>query len=226
MSSGPRIALIHALEESVAPTQAAFAKEWPDAQAFHLLDSSLSRDLAISGLDRKLIERFIRLADYASTSEGIGGSTAGILFTCSAFGAAISAVKERLDIPVLTPNESAFAEAAANFGRIGLLVSFEPSLQPLHDELEQTAKHAGRDVAVVSAVAEGALLALKRGSGEEHDELVEQAARAFGEVDALLLGQFSLARSADRLRARFGLPVVTTPGSAVRRLRHLLIAGQ
>ena len=40
---GPRIALIDALEESVAPARAAFRPGWPEAETFDLLDTSLAR---------------------------------------------------------------------------------------------------------------------------------------------------------------------------------------
>ena len=46
--AAPRIALIHALEESVLPARAAFAAHWPEAHAFDLLDTSLATDLAAS----------------------------------------------------------------------------------------------------------------------------------------------------------------------------------
>ncbi len=39
-----RIALIHALAESVAPSHAAFARIWPEAYAYDLLDTSLAVD--------------------------------------------------------------------------------------------------------------------------------------------------------------------------------------
>jgi hypothetical protein len=106
-----RVALIHALHESVLPARAAFADLWPEAFCFDLLDTSLAADLAYCGLDETLMGRFELLADYAGKTTGHAGKTAGILFTCSAFGAAIDQLKERLTIPVLRPNEAAFEEA-------------------------------------------------------------------------------------------------------------------
>ncbi|MEM7503762.1 MAG: aspartate/glutamate racemase family protein [Pseudomonadota bacterium] len=223
MSKGPRIALIHALEESVAPARSAFRRDWPSANVFDLLDTSLSRDLAARGtLDDELANRFIRLADYAASSTGEGGDTAAILFTCSAFGTAIEAVKQRLHIPVLTPNEAAFEDAVRRHETIGLIVSFEPSERPLCRELADCATKNSHNVSVVSAVAEGALEALKRGDTAGHDNFVSCAAEKLGPVDVLLLGQFSLARSASALEERQSAPVLTTPASAVHKLKGLL----
>jgi Asp/Glu/hydantoin racemase len=216
-----RIALIDALEESVRPAREAFAHYWPEAFAFDLLDTSLAVDRAETGrLDENMMARFRTLADYAATNAGKGGRAAGILFTCSAFGPAIDAVKARVAIPVLRPNEAAF-EAALNMGdKLGLVVSFEPSRASLEEELRAMAKERRRDVTIRTEVAAGALEALKAGHGGRHDLLVADAAvRLVGDVGAIVLGQFLLARAHDRAKAAAGIPVITTPRSAVEGLR-------
>jgi len=216
-----RVALIHALEESVHPAREAFAHYWPEAFAFDLLDTSLAVDRAEAGrLDEPMMTRFRTLADYAASSVGKGGRTAGILFTCSAFGPAIDAVKAAAPVPVLRPNEAAF-EAALRIGaRLGIVVSFEPSRSQLEDELSAIARERGRDVAIRSVTAAGALEALKAQDSDRHDLLVADAAlQLVDDVDAIILGQFSLARAYDRVAASTGLPVITTPRSAVEGLR-------
>jgi len=224
MSAEPaaRIALIHALEESIAPSHRAFAEEWPEAWCFDLTDSSLSHDRAAHGrLDGAIAGRIRALAAYAEAGEGHGGRTAGILFTCSAFGPAIDAARDLAGVPVLKPNEAAFCEAVDAGSRIGLVVTFVPSLASLEAELRATALALGRQVEIRSVLAEGALAALKAGDGAAHDRLAAEAARSLGEVDAVVLGQFSLARAAGEVRRATALPVITTPHSAVRALRKL-----
>jgi Asp/Glu/hydantoin racemase len=219
----PRIALLHALEESVLPARAAFASHWPQAKAFDLLDTSLATDLAARGsLDQAMTERFLTLGRYAAASEGAAGPAKAILFTCSAFGPAIDAVKRALPIPVLRPNESAFAEALALGGRIGLIVTFAPSLPSLTQELNEM---AGKPVDVTGIVVEGALAALKAGDGETHDRLAAEAAARLTGIDTLILGQFSLARARPAIEAATGLRVVTTPEAAIRGLKRALQAG-
>jgi Asp/Glu/hydantoin racemase len=217
----PRIALIHALEESIQPAHAAFSEIWPEAYTFDLLDTSLAQDLAHSGkLDASMVGRFQTLANYAADSTGKGGRTAGILFTCSAFGPAIDAVKAHARIPVLRPNESAFDAALQQGHRLGLLVTFGPSKQSLEAELKAMAQEKGHVAEVESVLAEGALDALKRGDGQEHDRIVADTAIDLGAVDVVILGQFSLARARDVVKAACKRPVVTTPHSAVEALRH------
>lgn len=219
----PRIALIHALEESVLPARRAFADLWPDAFCFDLLDTSLAIDLAHAGqLDAAMMARFQTLADYAAANSGLGGETRSILFTCSAFGPAIDAVKARLNIPVYRPNEAAF-EAALDLGaRIALIVTFAPSLPSLIAELHAMAHAKGIAVQITPVLAEGALAALKAGDGDAHDAAVLRACTDLAPQDAVVLGQFSLTRAAAVLVPTLSCPILTTPGCAVTALRARL----
>jgi len=209
-----RIALIHALRHSPPPIEAAFAAAWPEATLMNLLDDSLAADLARDGvLTPAMTERFLTLARYAA-----GTGAAAILFTCSAFGPCIEACQRDLaPLPVLKPNEAMIADAASAGARIGLLASFAPTLASMPAEFPP-------GVTLVPLHVAGALVALDAGDGAEHDRLVGEAARAMADCDAIALAQFSLARAAGAVAAATGRPVLTTPGSAVARLRRLLAA--
>nr|WP_323783114.1 aspartate/glutamate racemase family protein [Amylibacter sp.] len=227
----PRIALIHALEESVAPIRDAFARLWPEARGADLLDASLSADLLAAGrLDDAMKQRFLTLGRYAATGTGADagtgtgqGDTRAVLFTCSAFGPAIDGVKADLSIPVLRPNEAAFAEALEAGSRIALVVTYPPSLPALTHELEQMAAARGQSISITPILADGALRALKAGDGAGHDALVLEACKNLGSQDAIVLGQFSLARAATALLPHVEGPIFTTPDSAVRALRRLVL---
>jgi aspartate/glutamate racemase len=207
----PRVALIHALAHSIVPINAAFMRDWPAAVRMNLLDDSLSSDLAAApgGLDERMTARFLALARYA-----IDTGADGILFTCSAFGPCIDAVKRQWpDVPVLKPNEAMIDEAIARGRRIGLVASFGPTLASMPPEFPQ-------DVELVPSLALGALEALNQGDETLHDRLVADAAeRIAASVEVIALAQFSLARAAPAVRERVPLPVLTTPDSAVRALR-------
>lgn len=214
----PRIALIHALAHSVAPINSVMARDWPEAERMNLLDDSLSADLARSGtgLDAAMHQRFETLAAYAERT----GAQA-ILFTCSAFGPCIEAVAARRPaMPVLKPNEAMIAEAVAALpagGRIGLVASFAPTLASMPAEFP-----SGIDLC--SELAEGAMDALNAGEGAAHDAGVVAAARRLRSrgCQVIALAQFSMARSREAVEQALGLPVFTTPQSAVRVLRRRL----
>ena len=68
-------------------------------------------------------------------------------------------------------------------------------------------------------LAEGALAALDRGDHATHDRLVAEAARDLRDCDVIALAQFSMAAAASKVADATGLPVLTTPDSAVLKLK-------
>jgi Asp/Glu/hydantoin racemase len=124
-------------------------------------------------------------------------------------------------IPVVSPNEAAFEDAVTLGGRVGLLVSFPPSLAALRSELTEMARQRGVSMEVHARVVEGALDALKRGDEYTHDCLVTEAVAEMPAMNSVVLGQFSLARAAASIESMIGRPVLTTPESAVMKLREL-----
>jgi Asp/Glu/hydantoin racemase len=177
-----------------------------------LLDDSLSADVARDGrLTSAMTDRFLGLGRYAVST----GADA-ILFTCSAFGPCIEAVaREHAPVPVLKPNQAMIEQAAARGHRIGLLSTFPPTLQSMPSEFPST-------VQVVPKLADGALAALDRGDRAEHDRLVAQASRDLRDCDLIALAQYSMAPAAALVAEASGRPVVTTPDSAVAKLKELL----
>jgi Asp/Glu/hydantoin racemase len=211
-----RIALIHALAHSVAPIEEAFRRIWPATVRMNLLDDSLSADLAHSadGLDARMTGRFLALAEYA-----MGTGAQGVLFTCSAFGPCIDAVKLKwAGVPVLKPNEAMIEDALREGERVGLVASFAPTLASMPAEFPPGAT-------VVTALAEGALDALNAGDTDLHDRLVARAAESIADrCDVIVLAQFSLARAAAVVARIVDVPVLTTPDSAVHALRQRIEA--
>jgi Asp/Glu/hydantoin racemase len=207
-----RITLIHALKHSIVPIEASFARLWPDATLMNLVDDSLSADLARDGrLTVAMTDRFLALGRYATST----GADA-ILFTCSAFGPCIEAVaRELAPMPVLKPNEAMIEQAVVRGMRIGLLSSFPPTLASMPREFPAAME-------IVPKLAEGAMAALDRGDRTEHDRLVAEASRDLRDCDLIALAQYSMAPAAALVAEASGRPVLTTPDSAVAKLKQLL----
>jgi len=107
LSQKVRIALIHATPVAIEPVRLAFKEHWRSAELINILDDSLSFDLANEiELTNALSSRIVDLAYYARTAKADA-----ILYTCSAFGAAIEEADRIFDGPVLKPNEAMFAAA-------------------------------------------------------------------------------------------------------------------
>jgi Asp/Glu/hydantoin racemase len=216
--SAPRIALIHATPVAIDPIVDAFRQLWPEARTTNLLEDALAPDLAIAGrLTDAIIDRFVTLARYVHRC----GADA-ILFTCSAFGPAVEAARDVVPVPVLKPNEAMLDEALEAGKRVGLIATFEPSIPALRQELEQLAVRESATLEIVTRAVPAALTALHAGRNDEHDRLIADAAEALGDCDAILLGQFSMASAARVIPSRPGRKVLTSPASAVTRLRAAL----
>ena len=212
----PRIALIHATPVAIDPIREAFAASWPQARITNLLDDSLSADLAAEGrLSHEMIGRFVTLARYCA-----GTGADAILFTCSAFGAAIEAARAAVSIPVLKPNEAMIDEALEAGKNVGILSTFPPSIPSMVRELEDEAARRTARISIRTATVAEAMQALQGGDAERHDRLIREASAEFRDCDVLVLAQFSMARAAARLPRQTGQRVLTSPQSAVARLKR------
>jgi len=182
----------------------------------NLLDDSLSADLARDGrLTSAMTDRFLLLGRYAAAT----GADA-ILFTCSAFGPCIDAVtRAHAPMPVLKPNEAMIEQAVAQISgpdrRIGLLSTFAPTLVSMPAEFPSSVK-------LVPKLVEGALAALDRGDRAEHDRLVVAASKELRDCDLIALAQYSMAPAVSEVAEATGRPVLTTPESAVMKLKRAL----
>jgi Asp/Glu/hydantoin racemase len=212
-----RIALIHAVTVAIEPVRSAFRQLWPEAECANILDDSLSVDRERDGiLTEAMCDRIRTLAQY-----GAATGANGILFTCSAFGEAIAAAAARLPIPVLKPNEAMFEAALQVGGRIGMLATFAPSVGSMESEFREMAEAGGRRVTLETYCVPDAMAALKAGDGAEHDRLIAQAAPRFADSNAVMLAHFSTARAAPSVSATLDCPVLTSPASAVTKLRRM-----
>jgi len=218
MSARPRIVLLHGTPVAMVPIQQAFAARWPEAEIVDLLDASLSIDRAKDhDLSPRMVDRFMELGAYAHR---IGA--AGILVTCSAFGPAIERMGRELPIPVLKPNDAMFQAALSRGTRIGMLATFAPSVLTMTNEFDAFVRASGSQATLRTIVVDGAMDALRKGDAQTHNELVAAQAPALADCDAIMLAHFSTSRAFDLTRRAVKTPLLTSPDSAVDRMRALV----
>jgi hypothetical protein len=89
---------------------------------------------------------------------------------------------------------------------------------------EFIAAAAGRGItlSLAEACAPAALAALDAGDAARHDAEAAAVSRSLAASEVIALAQFSLARAAPSVAAATGRRVLTTPDSAVEKLRALL----
>jgi hypothetical protein len=214
----PRIALIHAVAVAVEPVRAAFVELWPQAETFNLLDDALSPDRAREvELSAALSERIVALGRYAHAA-----GASGILYTCSAFGAAIEAAAAALAVPVHKPNEAMFDDAIATGSRIGMLATFEPSVASMTDEFQSLATRRAATATLETVCVPEAMRALRAGDGAAHDALLAAHAPRLAHCDAVMLAHFSTSRAHAAVSRVLTCPVLAAPRSAVVSLRRAI----
>lgn len=215
----PTCALIHAVEPAIEPAHAAFRTLWPEVDVFDVGDFTLPADLAAAGsLTPAFTGRMRALADQA-----LARGADGILYTCSAFGRAITEARQGLRVPALKPEEAMVEAALERGGRIVVLATFAPTLSSMEQEFRALAEAQGMPMPDLDLRhVDGAQAALKDGDAARHDALIVDGAERAGTPDSLLLAQFSMAHVADAIAERPGRQVMTSPAAAVRKLRRLL----
>lgn len=215
----PRIALIHAVATAIPPIRHAFQEGWPEAQLSNLLDDDLMPAYTREGgLTPHITERICALALYAART-----GADGILFTCSVFPQAEDMAKQLVPVPLLKPDEAMFAAALDSGTRIGVVATNPPAAPAAAAQLAAGAKTRGVEIQVIQSVAVGAFAVGTSGDAATHDRLVvEAAARIADSVDAICLAQVSMALARGAVQARVKVPVLTSPATAVARLKALL----
>jgi hypothetical protein len=218
MKKPPKIYLIHAADVAMPPIVASFRANWPQARIVNLLEDGLMNDLAADGrLTAAMTERFVQIGHYC-----VKAAADAILFTCSAFGPAIEECRRQVAIPVLKPNEAMYEQLVAKSGTVSLLATFQPSLPSMLAEIAALAQEKGANVTVRPQLVEGALAALQDNRPEDHNRLIAETAAKQQGCDAIALAQFSMAPARALAASSTTTPILTTPDSAVAKLKILL----
>jgi aspartate/glutamate racemase len=217
-----RIALIHATALAVAPIQSAFRQHWPEARLMNVLDDSLSVDRTAAGtLTTAMTQRFLDLASYTQRA-----GCQAILFTCSAFGPAIEAAGQAVGMPTLKPNEAMFDDALSRSpdqgAKIGLLATFEASIESMSTELMAMAEQLNKTIVVHSVFVPEAMQDLAQGNVDAHHRKIAEAARVLDGCDVVMLAQFSMAAAQATVQAVLQCPVLSSPECAVLALKKQL----
>ena len=215
----PRIVLIHAVATAIPPIQHAFKEGWPEATLSNLLDDDLMPAYTREGgLTPHITERICALALYAART-----GADGILFTCSVFPQAEDMAKQLVRVPLLKPDEAMIAAALDAGSRIGVVATNPPAAPAAAAQLVAGAKDRGVEVRVIESVAEGAFAIGNAGDSTTHDRMIVEAAqRIADQVDVLCLAQVSMALARGAVQATVKVPVLTSPATAVARLKRLL----
>ncbi len=223
-AGGPTVAMVHATPAAIAPAVAAFDECFPEAELWHLLDDRLVSDAErAGGLVPPLRRRMLSLIGHA-----VSGGADGVLLTCSMYGPVARLAGQLWDRPVAGSDEAMYERAAGERpARVAVLGSLETAVADSTERLRRALAERVGDgdpgTEVLGVLCPGAAAAAMAGDEEALLASLRSAAEPLaGEVDLLLLGQYSLSGVHTRLQALLGVPVWSPPHVAAELLRRRL----
>ena len=209
-----KIGVIHATRVSLEPVEHA-ARQFPDVELFHFMDEGMSylakqQDGRISGAN------MARMVNLINRAEELGVD--GIMLSCTIFSPYIDLLRSFTDLPILAADVGVFEKAAADYRKIGAVVSFEPTLKSVSAVVDACRAKINPDFDAEIKLAEGAFDAMQRGDAQTHNRILYETACSMAEGKvAIVLSQMSHMRAMP-LFENFPIPVLTSPPVSLRLL--------
>ena len=219
-STAPTVALIHAVVPAMGPMRDTLNRELPDVRVLNLLDEGLLAEVERrGGLTSECVDRLATEVGLA-----VQAGAEAVLLTCNAYSPVVDQVQERYpSVPVLPVDQDMIDQAVARASRIGVLATVPAGLEQQTQCLRRAADRVGKQIEIVPSLHPEAMAALQRGDAETHDRILLEALPSLAsQVDLVILAQASMARVEPKLPRDLPVPVLTSPGLAVERLRRIL----
>jgi len=196
-----------------------FVKPFADREGlevYNIMDDSLLSDTRkYNGMTKSIASRML---NYAKAAESSGA--AGIIVTCTSVNEATKQIKPFLQIPILNIEEPVAEMAVRDGQKIGVLATIPTSPLAINRVIREKAGAMGKQVEIVSAVAEGAFEVLCAGDRAKHDEMVcEALAELAKQVDVIAFAQISMSQIAFE---PVGVPVHMIGESGLMRLKAMM----
>lgn len=215
------VTVIHTTSATIAPLNALFQREFPEAQVCNILDDSMLRDMN-TGRGQNAVRR--RWLQYAQIARENGAQA--VLSACSSVGAFAEEANRLLDIPVYRIDEAMAREAVCRGGRIAVLATLSSTLEPTQELIRRIARRTGSECTVTAALVQGAYEKLMQGDRPGHDRCIAaQIVRQAEQADVIVLAQASMAGAASGLAQQIQGKLLTSPLLGVRALRDDLRNG-
>lgn len=166
-----------------------FAEANPDYEVYNIMDDSLLPDTRkYDGMTPTIASRMM---NYAKAAQASGAD--GIIVTCTSVNQATKMIRPLLNIPIINIEEPVAEMAAKSGKRIGVLATLPTSPVAIARVIQEKAAEMGKDVEIVTAVADGAFDVLCAGDREKHDQMIcDKLYQLAKEVDCIAFAQISM----------------------------------
>ncbi|MCC6587172.1 MAG: hypothetical protein IT168_10810 [Bryobacterales bacterium] len=213
------VAFLHTSPAAIPPLMQFYTEAAPDLQITNLLDDGLLRMLSAG--DRARARE--RLAEMLDTAQRYYNASAALVTCSSVSTAMVRDIQRSSPIRVLKIDTPMARAAVGIGGRIGICVTFKPTIAPTTRLIEEAAQDAGTTVELIPEVMEDAYTALLGGRPEEHDRILLAGIQKLSTlgVNAIVLAQVSMARILPKVSAVTSTPVLSSLSTSLQALRNL-----
>lgn len=212
-----KIAFIHTSPAAIGPLMQFYGQAAPELEITNLLDDGLLRLLAERRRDvaARRLQEMINAARATYDAELM-------LITCSSVTTEMAAeLREACAVPILKIDYPMAQRAVRAGRRIGVAVTFPPTVEPTTNLLTAAAAEAGMEIELIREVVPEAYQALLANDLPRHDELLLAAIERLvaQDVAAIVLAQVSMARIVPLLGDRSSVPVLTSLHTSLDAVR-------
>jgi Asp/Glu/hydantoin racemase len=195
-----------------------FRELLPDVKVLDFVDSQILADVQVEGITDDAVQRMTHMAKAA---EAAGADV--IFSACSSLGPTIDTVRKSVSIPIIKIDDEMTEQAVLKAERIGILATVPTTVPPTVALIEEKAAKSGKEIHILTSVAEGAFDKLMSGDKETHNRMVLDKAKELApKVDLLVLAQASMTTLAPMLAEATGLEVLTSPQLGVQSVKEYL----
>ncbi len=204
------------------PLQARIGQMLPDVHLVSIVDDAIIGECVRAGCVPDGVRE--RLLTYYRCAEQMGADV--ILNTCSSVGEVVYEGRKLVSTPIIRIDEAMARQAVRSYRKVAVVATLPTTLQPTARLLLDVAKEEGREVEVVSGLAEGAYQLLISGDPAGHDRRIRETVQALvsGGVECVVLAQASMMRMEAELNALVDIPVIASPTPCFESLKPLLEA--
>ncbi|MEW5980044.1 MAG: aspartate/glutamate racemase family protein [Acidobacteriota bacterium] len=215
-----KIALVHTSPAAIGPLMQYYGEAAPELEITNLLDDGILR-LFRRKDEATAFERLASLIEAARDAYCVELA----LVTCSSVSMGLlNRLRPKAGIPLLKIDEPMARLAVRSGRRVGIAVTFPPTLEPTSRLLTDAAQEAQVEITLVPELIDLAYEALLSARTAEHDRLLldgmERLVRK--NVDVIVLAQVSMARILPQAQERFSMPVLTSLDTSLSAVRAIL----
>ncbi|AEV29798.1 hydantoin racemase [Sphaerochaeta pleomorpha str. Grapes] len=214
-----RIVLVHTVKSVYDSFETELRKVLgPGVKINNILDDFLATDPADTGLFSQ--NNTERLMHDLKSAQMTGADL--LVVTCSTLTPHVVKLRQFFSVPIVAIDDAMCKAAVRNSSRITVLATAESTVNPTLEKLLAEATIQNKKIELSSYCCPQAIVALKEGNKEKHDELVLHMAMQVSGSECIVLAQASMAHMQDTVQQRTGVQTFSSPRLCMQEIASRL----